>query len=53
MGTYCSKIVYKEKVINDINVIIDLMYTFDASMQETRDMESLIMDVEEDKDLQE
>ena len=44
--------IYKEKVINDINVIIDLMYTFDASMQETRDMESLIMDVEEDKDLQ-
>ncbi len=44
--------IYKEKVINDINVIIDLMYTFDASMQETRDMEALIMDVEEDKDLQ-
>ena len=43
----------KEKVINDTNVIIELMQTFDASMKETRDMEVFIMDVEEDKDIQE
>lgn len=42
----------KEKVINDTNVIIELMQTFDASRKETRDMEDFIMDVEDDKDIQ-
>lgn len=42
----------KEKVINDMNVIIDLMQTFDAPMKETRDMEVFIMDVEADNDIQ-
>lgn len=41
----------KEKVINDANVIIELMQTFDASMKETMDMESFILDVEDDKDI--
>ncbi len=43
----------KEKVIHDVEVIIELMQTFDAKMSETREMENFIMDVEEDKDIQE
>lgn len=42
----------KEKVISDVEIIIELMQTFDAKMSETRDMEQFIMDVEEDKDIQ-
>ncbi len=42
----------KEKVISDVEIIIDLMQTFDAKMSDTRDMEVFIMDVEEDKDIQ-
>ena len=41
----------KEKVINDANIIIELMQAFDASMKETRDMESFVLDVEDDKDI--
>ena len=41
----------KEKVVNDTNVIIELMQTFDASMKDTRDMESFSMDVEDDKEI--
>ncbi len=41
----------KEKVINDANVIIELMQAFDASMKETMDMESFVMDVEDDNDI--
>lgn len=43
--------IYKDKVIHDANVIIELMQTFDASMAETRDMEAFVMDVEDDKDI--
>lgn len=42
----------KEKVIYDVEVIIELMQTFDAKMSETSKMESFIMDVEEDNDIQ-
>lgn len=42
----------KEKVISDVEIIIELMQIFDAKMSETRDMEQFIMDVEEDKDIQ-
>ena len=38
----------KERVIDDVNVIISLMQTFDASMRDTRDMESFLLDVEEE-----
>lgn len=41
----------KARVIDDVNVIIALMQAFDASMKDTRDMESFIFDVEEDKDI--
>lgn len=41
----------KTKVIHDINIIIDLMHTFDASTEDTRDMEVFELDVEEDKDI--
>lgn len=41
----------KEKVINDANIIIELMQAFDASMKETMDMESFVLDVEDDKDI--
>lgn len=41
----------KKKVIDDVNVIIELMQTFDASMKETRDMENFIFDIEDDKEL--
>ena len=42
----------KEKVIIDVEIIIELMQAFDAKMSDTRDMEVFIMDVEEDKDIQ-
>ncbi|MBQ8665568.1 MAG: ATP-dependent helicase, partial [Lachnospiraceae bacterium] len=42
----------KEKVINDVEIIIELMQAFDAKMSDTRDMEEFIMDVEEDKEIQ-
>lgn len=42
----------KDKVINDTNVIIELMQTFDASMKDTHDMEAFVMDVEDDNDIQ-
>ena len=35
----------KPRVIDDTNVIISLMQTFDASMKDTRDMEQFIFDV--------
>lgn len=38
-------------MIDDVNVIIELMQTFDASMKETRDMENFIFDIEDDKEL--
>lgn len=41
----------KEKVIKDVEIIIELMQAFDASMKETRDMEGFIFDVEEDKEI--
>ena len=37
----------KPRVIEDVNVIIELMQTFDASMKDTRDMEAFLVDVEE------
>lgn len=39
----------KAKVIDDVNIIIDLMQAFDASMKDTRDMEDFIFEVNEDK----
>ena len=44
-------IINKEKVIADVETIIALMQAFDASMKETRDMETFIFDVEEDKEI--
>lgn len=41
----------KAKVIADIETIIELLQTFDATMKETRDLEGFIFDVEEDKDI--
>lgn len=41
----------KEKVIADVDTIIALMQAFDASMNETRDMETFIFDVEEDREI--
>ena len=41
----------KKKVIDDVNVIIELMQTFDATMKETRDMENFIFDIEMIKNL--
>lgn len=41
----------KQKVIHDVEIIIDLMQAFDATMSETRDMEGFIFDVEEDKEI--
>lgn len=43
--------IHKSRVIDDTNVIIALMQTFDATMKDTRDMEQFIFDVEEDKDI--
>lgn len=42
----------KEKVISDVEIIIELMQTFDAKMSETREMENFIMDIEDDADIQ-
>lgn len=41
----------KKKVIHDVNVIIELMQTFDASMKETRDMEEFLFDIEDDNNI--
>ncbi|UZQ51663.1 helicase-related protein [Clostridium kluyveri] len=41
----------KTKVIADVETIIALMQTFDASMRETRDMEEFIFDVKEDYEI--
>ena len=41
----------KEKVIADVDTIIALMQAFDASMKETREMETFIFDIEEDKEV--
>ena len=41
----------KERVIDDVNVIIALMQAFDASMKDTGDLESFIFDIEEDWDI--
>ena len=46
-----QKDITKVKVIADVEVIISLMQTFDASMKETRDMEEFIFDVEEDREI--
>ena len=43
----------KEKVIHDVDVIIELMDAFDAKSSEIRPMESFKMDVEDDADIQE
>jgi ATP-dependent helicase HepA len=41
----------KEKVIGDVEVMIELLQMFDASMKETRDLEAFIFDVEEDEEI--
>ncbi len=41
----------RQRVIDDVNVIIALMQAFDAGMKDTRDMENFIFDVEEEKDI--
>lgn len=43
----------KKKVLEDMDVIVNLMQAVDASMRETRGMENFIFDIEEDKDIQE
>ena len=43
----------KEKVIGDVKVIIDLMFAFDAKLGDTGDMQSFIIDVQSDKEMQE
>ena len=42
----------KEKVVRDVNIIIELMCAFDASSADIRDMEGFIFDIEEDKEIQ-
>ena len=41
----------KDKVISDVEIIIELMQTFDATMSETRRMEKFIMDIEDDVEI--
>lgn len=43
----------KKKILSDVDTIITLMQAFDVSVQETRDIENFIFDIEEDKDIQE
>lgn len=47
-----SEEISKEKVIHDVEIIIELMQSLDAKMSETKDMEVFIMDVEDDNDIQ-
>ncbi|MCH5340949.1 MAG: DEAD/DEAH box helicase family protein [Acetatifactor sp.] len=42
----------KEKVVQDVNTIIELMCAFDASSNEVREMEGFIFDIEEDEEIQ-
>jgi len=46
-----SEEISKEKVINDVEIIIELMQALDASMSETKEMEVFVMDVEDDNDI--
>jgi SNF2 family DNA or RNA helicase len=48
-----SKEISREKIIDDVEIIIELMQSFDAKMSETKDMEQFIADVEDDKDFHE
>lgn len=41
----------RQRVIDDVNVIISLMQAFDAGMKDTRDMENFVFDVEDDKEI--
>jgi len=41
----------KKKVISDVEVIIELLQAFDATMKETRELEGFIFDIEEDKEI--
>lgn len=41
----------KDKVLNDLGVILDLLQAFDASMTETRELEEFILDLEHDDDI--
>ena len=41
----------KTKVLHDVDVIMSLMQAFDASSNDTRDMEVFILDVEDDKEM--
>ncbi len=47
-----SNEITKTRVTEDVNVVINLMGAFEASVKETLDMERFILDVEEDKELQ-
>lgn len=47
-----SEEISKEKVIHDVEIIIELMQSLDAKMSETKDMEVFVMDVEDDNDIQ-
>lgn len=42
----------KDKVIHDVNIIINLMQALDAKPEETRGMEVFVLDVDDDKDIQ-
>lgn len=42
----------KTQIIEDVETIISLMQTFDATIQDTRDMEGFILDIEHNKELQ-
>ena len=46
-----SEEISKEKVIHDVEIIIELMQALDATMSETKDMEVFVMDVEDDNDI--
>ena len=43
-----SSKISKEKIFLDVDIILSLMQTFEASMNETRDIENFLFDVKED-----
>ena len=43
--------IIKTRVIDDVNTIIALMEAFGASMEDTRDLENFIFDIEDERDI--
>ncbi len=46
-----SSRITKDKVENDVNLIIDLIHTFDGKLKDTRELSRFLIDIEDDNEL--